>query len=482
MEEPQRTPRPHSEFGDGISSGSSQEPCGGKRSPAGWIVFSVLLLALLGPAWGAELTDRKANEELLTLDQAIGLAVESNRLVKNSTLDVDKAAAQVAATRTRRLPGFSFKAQANQLLTPIEFTFSQGAFGNFPATGPVPGHDTKLQTSPRLTGLLSATVSQPLLEQFSIKKNIDLGALNMDVAAEQLRNQRQTVVANVKRTYFGIVQTRSALESAEESITLYRELERTVKNQVRQQKALEADHLDMQTRLAEAEYNALTLRHNMAAQKEQLNELLGRDVEADFTVTPLSALAEPGGDPQVGVTRALRQRPDVRQARLQVQQAEHDKTIKTLEYLPALDLTFNYVSLQNVGQVLPNQIITAGVWLTWEPFDWGRKNQELAGKRQALAQARNGVLETEAQAQVDVNNRHRTLLQAQAFLPAKRLAKETAQEKLRIAKNRYTQKNVLLKDVLQAQSDLADANAQYSQALSNVWSARADFEKATGED
>jgi outer membrane protein len=180
--------------------------------------------------------------------------------------------------------------------------------------------------------------------------------------------------------------------------------------------------------------------------------------------------------------RALQQRPDVRQARLQVQQAEHDKAIKKLEYLPALDLTFNYISLQNVGQVLPNQIMTAGIWLTWEPFDWGRKQQELAEKRQALMQARNGAVETEAQAQVDVRNRYRTLLQAQALLPAKRLAKETVQEKLRIAKNRYVQKAALLKDVLQAQADLVDAEAQYSQALSGYWSARADFSKAIGED
>ena len=99
-----------------------------------------------------------------------------------------------------------------------------------------------------------------------------------------------------------------------------------------------------------------------------------------------------------------------------------------------------------------------------------------------VMQARNGALETEAQAQVDVRNRYRALLQAQALLPAKRLAKETVQERLRIAKNRYAQKAALLKDVLQAQSDLVNADAQYSQALSGYWSAKADFDKAIGED
>jgi outer membrane protein len=333
-----------------------------------------------------------------------------------------------------------------------------------------------------MTALLYATVSQPLLEQFSIHKNIELGELGKEVATEQLRNQRQTVIANIKRTYFGLVQTESSLVSAEEAIRLYRELERVVREQVRQQKALEADHLDMKARLAEAEYNALVLRNSLAAQKEQLNELMGREVQTEFAVSGEPEALEVNDPAETVLERALQQRPDVRQARLQVQQAEHDKAIKKLEYLPALDLTFNYISLQNVGQVLPNQIMTAGIWLTWEPFDWGRKQQELAEKRQALMQARNGAVETEAQAQVDVRNRYRTLLQAQALLPAKRLAKETVQEKLRIAKNRYVQKAALLKDVLQAQADLVDAEAQYSQALSGYWSARADFSKAIGED
>ncbi len=419
---------------------------------------------------------------MLEREQAIALAGDNNRLVKNSSLDVEKAAAQADANRTRRLPGFSFKAQGNQLLTPMEFTFAQGSFGTFPATGPIPAQDTKLQTTPRITGLLFATVSQPLLEQFSINRNVELGELNKEVAEEQLRNQRQTVVANLKRTYFGIIQTQSALESAEYAIQLYREIERVVKDQVKQQKALEADHLDVRTRLADAEYNAIVLRNSLATQKEQLNELLGRDVQTDFTVSAIPEPDETSHDTDVLLKAALQQRPDVRQSRLQVQQAEHDKALKKLEYLPALDLTFNYISLQNVGQVLPNQIVTAGLWLTWEPFDWGRKQQELAGKRRALTQAHNAVLETEAQAQVDVKNRYRTLQQAYALLPSKRLAKETVMEKLRVTRNRYAQKAALLRDVLQAQSDLADADAQYSQALSGLWSAKADFEKAVGKD
>jgi len=51
-----------------------------------------------------------------------------------------------------------------------------------------------------------------------------------------------------------------------------------------------------------------------------------------------------------------------------------------------------------------------------------------------------------------------------------------------VMSNRYRVQASLLKDVLQAQTSLADANFQYQKALLGFWTAKAEFEKATGED
>ena len=76
-----------------------------------------------------------------------------------------------------------------------------------------------------------------------------------------------------------------------------------------------------------------------------------------------------------------------------------------------------------------------------------------------------------------------TALLGLAHLPAQaigRLAEETATEQVRVASNRYTMQAALLKDVLNAQNSLAEANHQYQQALLSFWAARADFDKAIG--
>jgi hypothetical protein len=48
---------------------------------------------------------------------------------------------------------------ASYLLTPIEFTFPQGAVGTFPNTGPIPAKDSTFRTERHLTTLVIAQVT-----------------------------------------------------------------------------------------------------------------------------------------------------------------------------------------------------------------------------------------------------------------------------------------------------------------------------------
>src|SRR5436309_1316033 len=85
------------------------------------------------------------------------------------------------------------------------------------------------------------------------------------------------------------------------------------------------------------------------------------------------------GRPSRSRRRALEARPELRKARLEARQAEYDRRLKKAEWIPDLSLTVNYVRLFN-EQVLPTSIASAGVLFSWDVYDWGRKQRELAGK------------------------------------------------------------------------------------------------------
>src|SRR5213593_1843132 len=120
----------------------------------------LLLCGILGcsaPAWSQAAPP-------LTVEQAIAIAVDNNRLLKIKALDVVKADHDLAALKTRRRPNFDVTMLDGTLAAPLNFTFQTGAFGTFPATGPIPFQDTSIRTGPRLSGILVAQVAQPITQ------------------------------------------------------------------------------------------------------------------------------------------------------------------------------------------------------------------------------------------------------------------------------------------------------------------------------
>ena len=444
-------------------------------------VESLCLVLTLVPAVAAAQPAPVAITQRLTLDRAIQLAVENNRQIQTAALQLQKANEDVEVARTHRLPVFDIQGQAAQLLTPVDFAFPQGAFGEFPGVGPIPATDTDVSVPRQLTYYFSSQVSQPITQLFRIGLGIDSARATSAIEQEHLNAQRLSVTNSVKRLYFAILQSESALDSTEQALALYRELDRTLEVRVAQKVALRADSLDVRFRLAKEELTRTTYQNTLASQKEQLNQLLGRDVRTDFVVEPVTELSIAEVDVDAARTRALENRPDLREARLKVEQADLDRRLKKADRIPELSVAVSYSSYFNID-VMPTNLATAGLQLKWEPFDWGRKGHELAAKTHNVTQARLAVRDTEDRIIVDVNNRFRTLSEKRALLNVARMAQATSREKLRVKTNQYQVQAALLPDVLQLRTEQASSDDQYQQALLAFWTAKADFENAIGEE
>jgi len=237
--------------------------------------------------------------------------------------------------------------------------------------------------------------------------------------------------------------------------------------------------------MAKAEYQVLTLTNQLSLQKEQLNLLLGRDVTTEFTVSdPLDAAQVMMRETSLTEARqrALAHRPEIRMAQLKVQKADLDRRAKKSEFIPDVSLTYNYISTFNYSNFVPRSVSSLGVQVEWEVFDWGRKKREVSEKAHTVSQANNSLLDTESQIVMEVNDRFRHLQEACQQIRIAKLAQTQANANVQMAAYKYRLDAVLLKDVLQAQTSRADANYDYQKALLAFWTAKADFEKALGED
>src|SRR5262245_9978884 len=154
----------------------------------------------------------------LTLDEAVNLAQANNRQVKNAILTAAIDEDQIAEARTYRKPSMNVYALGSQLLTPVNFTFQKGAFGTFPGIGPVPATNTNIHTPLRPTFYGLMQVSQPLSQQYKIGLNIRQAKLAKLADEQKLREQKQSVINQVKKLYYTILQTQSSLASSEENL------------------------------------------------------------------------------------------------------------------------------------------------------------------------------------------------------------------------------------------------------------------------
>lgn len=441
------------------------------------MAMAALNLAVATPAKAQE----PAARETLTVEDAVELALRRNRRVAMAAMDVERAERNIEAARTRRLPSFEMQAMAGTTLTPVSVTYPAGAFGTFPETGPIPGEDTVVETPQSLSGNVNATLAQPLTQLHKIGLNTKLSKLSRDVEQEKLREERAAVAAEVRGLYYELLQAESSLKAAEELVQTYREMDRVVGQQVTIEAALRSDGLEVKSRLATEEYRLAGLRGDLATGREKMNQLLGRELDQEFRLVAVTEPSLEELDLRSAVARALERRPDLAQRRLAVEQADTDRRIKKAESIPDVSLAVTYVSFVNVDLV-PSNIAMAGLQLKWEPFDWGRRGKERAEKEIQVAQAKSGALEAESQARVDVAHRFRKLQEARLLLEAERLGREAAQEKLRVVTSRHRVEAALVKDVLEAQAEMSAASAEYDAALSTFWTARADFQKAIGEE
>src|SRR5262245_60490111 len=127
-------------------------------------MIPITVLILLGGSLLS--THAQQTRETLTLEQAISIALEHNRLTKNTQLEIGKADEQLTAMRTRRLPAIKLTSVFSQPLNTFETTFEKGVFGTFTSIGAIPAENTIVTSSNNPTALILGQVSQPLSRLF----------------------------------------------------------------------------------------------------------------------------------------------------------------------------------------------------------------------------------------------------------------------------------------------------------------------------
>ena len=448
----------------------------GRHSTCTCLFAAIASLQLAMAAAGQQRT-----EDVLTLDGAISVARSHNRELKQAGLEIHKQKEAFSEAKTQLYPRFDTYFLASELLTPLDFTIKSGTFGTFPATGPIPAKDSVIHTPARPVAIASITATQPLTQLFRINLSIKEQKLGAELSQQSYSLREQDVVNEVRRAYYAILQSQSELESQRAVLAYLEGLQQLTGRRLQQEAVLKADGLRITAQRTKALYQLTVIEDALADQKEALNRFLGRELQTEFTVEMVPDSLPEESSLQEARKTASAMRPEIKGETIKKEQAALETKIEKTRYIPDVSLQANYLTAPNIS-FLPQNVGAVGVLLTWQPWDWGQKRHNIAQKVDAEKQAQLSIDNVKEQVLQEVDSSFRRLREARELLTAAQAARDAEAEKLRNQMDAYSHQAIVLSDLLQQQSSVASAEDQYRQGLLAFWKARADFERALGEE
>lgn len=354
------------------------------RLASGWRSGIAITLALLtaspcwsqGPAKTATLAERR---ETISLPDAAVRALQSNLDISISRQTKESRIFDITVEQAKFDPTFSVNGQYNRQVSPLNRPVFGGTGGNLTdiqtfdqrnssvtvdaTQNLITGGNVDLNYSPArtnvnqnlatgflfnpaYTGGLALTLTQPLLRNAGIDINktfIKVAQNNADVEQHVFRDRVLTVLATVEQTYWELVFANENMKVAQAALKAAEELLATNRAKTKAGVMSIVDVLQAEAAVASRVEQVLVAEKSIRDQEDQLRRLLNpgeEDLRQDVRLTPTDAPAvvlEPLSL-QEAIDTAIEQRPEIVQAKKNLESGELNKQFARNQLLPTLSL------------------------------------------------------------------------------------------------------------------------------------------------
>jgi outer membrane protein TolC len=295
------------------------------------------------------------------------------------------------------------------------------------------------------------------------------------------RDARELVVMAVAATYLQSVATSARIDSQRAQVANAQ----AVYDQAQVRKAAGTNaRIDVMRTLVELQTQKQrlnALEADLRKQKLVLARIIGLPLDRDMALTePLAPQTIPIPEPATAVQQALAHRSDLQAAEAQVRAAEHAVSAARAERLPSVSFNGDY------GVLGPNPTQVHGVFTVTGSVNvplWtgGRIRAEVVQAEAALHQRQAELADQRGRVEQEVRSALIELETATGQLQLAGTNRDYAAETLREARDRFNLGVTSTVEVVQAQEQVASAEADYVSSLFSLDVARLNLSRAAGE-
>lgn len=431
---------------------------------------------------------------LLTLDDAILLALENNRQLKNEYLDRIIQRNQLEVAEDIFAPDFTPSASLGidgndtnllpfpnsgglNLSTTVGLRLPNGATISldWQTDSRLEGDDTSL-----VGQNLTLSVTQPLLRDAGSEINrlpIKRARLTEKNNILQLKSSLISTITQVITTYRGLVQSQQGLEIQENALEDAKQRLEEINILIEFGRRARVEAVPFQQEIARSELALLRAKSNLESQKLNLIEIL--DLERNFEVVAedVREVEAPALNLEEITELALLNQPSYLQAEINIKTANFSLLEAENALRWRLDLGASYNNTLNTLNESTGDF-SANISLSQEFGDMKDRKLELKRSQIGLVQAQNDLLEARQNLEIEVANAVRDVNLSLEEVKLARQTTELAEKQLQIERDKLelSAPNASAQEVVRAQqavvrarNDELAAKIDYQNSLTDLW-------------
>ena len=402
-----------------------------------------------------------------TLAECIEIAVQQHPSLKAAGAAVDAGHQRVWEAASNYLPQVSANYTANRRNATLQSRVGGSAVG--------------LGTKAQTFNFYSTGVS---FTQVLFDFGQTLASIRSAQAAEQSleadrSTQRDTVVLNVKQSYFNLLAAKRLLVVADETVHQSQKHLEQAQGRYDVGMAPKFDVTNVQVQLAQSELNQVTARNNVAVARETLRNALGLVGPLDFDIVDDFGRRRVPVTAEAALALAYDKRPELQSIQAQERSTEQQITSLQKNLLPNLsgngtyDWTGSDYPLQsgwNIGAAVNLSVFNGGLTIA----QVGEAKANLSNLKFNEDVLRQNIALEVRQAVINMEQAAEGIRVAEKGL-------QQARENLELAEGRYKTGVGNIIELTDAQTSMTTAEANYVQALYSYQNSVAAVEKATAQ-
>ncbi|PKN68841.1 MAG: hypothetical protein CVU54_13290 [Deltaproteobacteria bacterium HGW-Deltaproteobacteria-12] len=436
-----------------------------------WAFFTVVPLFLISRILYAE--------ELLTLEESIDIALKNSRTIISAQEGVKAATALKRESATGFLPKFNTSYSYTRL---SEAPFSK--FQGLPAPlTALNGTEMPAGTQDNYSWTIEAR--QPLFTGGGLIANYQANKIGEDAARIEATAKQQDVVQEVKIAYFNILYAQKIRETAQQSVEVLSAHRDVADNFFKVGMIPKNDLLHTEVELANGRLNLIKAQNAVELTKARFNSILKRRISMPVQIADVLQYRPLEKQLDECLEIALKNRPELKIASLKAAQASKLVQAAQSEYLPTVSLVGNYTRSGDNPSVSGSDFKDAENWYvmgvaSWNFWEWGKTKFRVDAGRARETQALEAAKELNDQITLEIKNAYLNLEEAEKQIAVSQKVIEQADENFRITQERFKERVATSTEVLDAQTLLTKAKAQYANALGDFNISQARLDRAMG--